>query len=357
MNDRWIQLGVTAKELEYHQRNPDLFLGRIIAQNKGRYLVATEQSTIGASISGKWAHLAQQASDYPAVGDFVLLDRMSNEGGDGILHQILPRRSAFIRKAAGTSHQQQIVAANIDTVFLCMSLNNDFNLRRLERYVSVAWDSGAMPVVVLTKADLCTDLEEKKQLVAQIAPGVDIVITKGLETDGADDLLAYVKPGKTVAFIGSSGVGKSTLINDLLGGQTIETRQVRKDDKGRHTTTHRELFLMPSGGAVIDTPGMRELGVESIDSDKTFSDIAILAEGCRFSDCEHENEPGCAVTQAIEGGVLDAHRLANYKKLKKEAKYNGLNAKQIEKTKIDDMFKSFGGMKNARDYIKSKKNR
>jgi len=283
-----------------------------------------------------------------------MVDRDSNENGNALIHHVLTRKSVFLRKAAGTSHDVQVVAANIDTVFICMALNNDYNLRRMERYLSIAWDSGAVPVVVLTKADLCQDVAEKVAEVERVSPGVEILVTSSLTKYGEEPICAYLSSGKTVAFIGSSGVGKSTLINRLLGEDRIETNETRKDDKGRHTTTHRELLKIPSGGAVIDTPGMREMGLEHADLYKAFADIGELAEQCKFDDCTHRHEPGCAVRQAIESGGLEEDRLQSYFKLEKEATYEGLNAKQIEKKKIDNMFSDLGSMKNARDFIKNK---
>ncbi|GAB6153767.1 hypothetical protein JCM17380_25170 [Desulfosporosinus burensis] len=249
---------------------------------------------------------------------------------------------------------EQIVAANIDTAFICMSLNNDFNLRRLERYLSIAWDSKAIPVIVLTKADLCDDLAHKLSDLKSVAIGVDVLVTTSMSDDGYLQVLAYIKEGQTVAFIGSSGVGKSTLINRLLGENVLATKELRNDDKGKHTTTRRELIILKSGGMVIDTPGMRELGLESVDLSKAFSDIDNLSEMCKFHDCTHNSEPSCAIQQAICDGVLSIERLESYRKLKKETKYEGLNSKQIETAKLNEMFSSVGGMKNARKYIKEK---
>lgn len=328
----------------------DLKVGRIISQDKGLYKIVSKNGEFKGQISGKFRYQALNISDYPAVGDFVMLDE---NDGKAIIHHVLSRKSAFIRKAAGTAHKDQVVAANVDTVFICMALNNDFNLRRLERYISIGWDSNAVPVVVLTKSDLCSNLEDIMSQLDLVALGLEVIVTSSLKDD-YQNIKKYVKPGQTIAFIGSSGVGKTTLINKLIGQDVYQTKETRNDDRGRHTTTRRELILLPDGGIVIDTPGMRELGIESADFSKTFADIDVLSNMCKFSDCTHTKEPGCAVKKAIEEGALAVERLESYFKLKKEANYDGLNSKQIETEKIKRMFKDVGGMKNARKYIKEK---
>lgn len=333
----------------------DLTVGRVTSQDKGLYKIITKNGEKRAQVSGKFRYNTVILSDYPAVGDFVMVDE--NEDGNAIIHHVLTRKSVFIRKAAGTANENQVVAANIDTVFICMALNNDFNLRRLERYIGVAWDSGATPVVILTKSDLCNNLDNMLSQLETVALSVDIIVTSSLTEDGVTEVNRYIDVNKTIAFIGSSGVGKTTLINKLAGENLFETQETRNDDKGRHTTTKRELILLPSGGVVIDTPGMRELGIESADLSKAFADIDELSKECRFNDCTHTKEPGCAVKKAIEIGLLSEERLASYFKLKKEVKYEGLNSKQIEDKKINEMFKGVGGMKNARKFIKNKNNK
>ena len=332
-----------------------LYVGRVVSQYKDLYRVVTEDGELAGEISGKLRFDAKTLSDFPAVGDFVMLDRNEDTAGNAIIHHVLSRKSAFIRKAAGTSNDEQVVASNIDTVFICMSLNNDFNLRRMERYLGIAWDSGAVPVIVLTKADLSgSDLPQKLLEIEKVACGVDVLVTSSLAADGYKPVQDYLGCGRTIAFIGSSGVGKSTLINRLIGQETLRTREIGNDDSGRHATTRRELIAVPGGGAVIDTPGMREIGIESADLARAFADIDELSAKCRFSDCTHTREPNCAVQKAIEDGLLSAERLANYLKLKKEAKYEGLNSRQIETEKITAMFAEVGGIKNARKLAKAR---
>ncbi|WP_195539071.1 ribosome small subunit-dependent GTPase A [Eubacterium maltosivorans] len=346
------QMGMNDRLIESAGEYNGLYAGRVVSQYKDSYRVMTEKAALMAEVSGRLRHGAAGPADFPAVGDFVMLDRESDAGGHAIIHHVLPRKSAFIRKAAGTAQEEQVVASNIDTVFICMAMNKDFNLRRLERYLAIGWDSGAAPVVVLTKSDLCENPADRLAEAQSTAIGADVVMTTALGGVGFEAAMPYMRPGQTVAFIGSSGVGKSTLINGLAGAEIFATGGLRSDDKGRHTTTRRELILLPGGAMVIDTPGMRELGVESADLDRAFADIETLAEDCRFRDCTHTNEPGCAVLCAVEKGALDADRFASYQKLKKEAGYEGLNSRQIEAKKLERMFGSVGGMKNARRFLK-----
>lgn len=354
MSDRLKELGFTEKRLQEAAGSKELVPGRVIARDKNLYRVATTEGDLQAEVGGSFRYRVITGSDYPAVGDFVLLENVTDRAGPAIIQQVMSRGGLFERKAAGRDHETQVLAANVDLAFICMALNSDYNLRRLERYLALVWAGGALPVVVLTKADLCPDLADKLMEVKAVAPGVDVLVTSGLTEDGFRPITTYLESGKTFVFLGSSGVGKSTLINRLLGSEQIKTRETRKGGKGKHTTTRRELILIPGGGAVIDTPGMRELGLESADLAQAFSDIEQLAVNCKFNDCTHTSEPGCAVLRAVEEGSLDPGRLANYRKLLREARYVGLNAKQLEREKINEMFSGFGSLKQARDYIKHK---
>lgn len=337
---------------EYNNNFSEFYLGRVATQHKNYYTVLTEKEEVISKISGKMEYDIDSMREYPAVGDWVVLDRDTNETGDAIIHHIFSRKSILSRKVAGKKNDEQIVATNIDIIFICMALTKDYNIRRLERYISLAWDSGATPVVILTKTDLCDDVYDKVLEVQQVAIGIDVLAISSITDEGIEEVKSYIKPNCTIAFIGSSGIGKSTLINKLLGEVKQKINDVRNDEKGRHTTTRRELIVLPLEGIVIDTPGMRELQLYSGDLDTSFSDIEELAIKCHFSDCKHETEPKCAVKQAIEDGVITEERLKSYNKLKKELEYQedklSLNAKQIEKKKIINMVGSLDGMKKAK---------
>jgi ribosome biogenesis GTPase / thiamine phosphate phosphatase len=293
---------------------------RVAAQHRGVYIVFTELGELRAEPAGRLSHAAAGAGDLPAVGDWVAVAARPDEGAGTIQH-VFARRTKFSRKVALTAAEEQVLAANVDAVFLLMSLNEDFNLRRLERYITMAWESGAQPVVVLTKTDLCPDWELRVLDVEAIAIGLPVHAISVVTGDGLDLVRSHLAPGRTVALLGSSGVGKSTLVNTLAGEELLATQTIREDDgEGRHTTTHRQLVLLPGGGLVLDTPGMRELQLwESSDGlSETFADVEELAAKCRFSDCAHRTEPGCAVQAALEDGTLPFDRWASYKKLQRE---------------------------------------
>ncbi|WP_125764847.1 ribosome small subunit-dependent GTPase A [Companilactobacillus hulinensis] len=345
MNSILKKYGLTNQiKIESEEYN-NLEVARVIEQQRNMYKVISEQGELQAQISGKLEYQSDSQNGFPAVGDWVMISLMDDK--QAIIHNILDRKSIMKRSVSGSQKSGQVIATNIDYVFVCMSLNDNFNVRRVERYLTVAWDSGATPVIVLTKADLCQDLQEKLLELEDVSVGIDIAVCSAADNEGFDDLQKYVVQDKTVVFVGSSGVGKSTLINHLIGEEVLTTKEIRNgDDKGRHTTTHRQMLTVPNGGVVIDTPGMRELKIYTGNLSKTFDDIEKLASQCKFRNCTHTNEPGCAIKDAIELGDLDAERFASYQKLQREMSYNGLNSKQLENEKINRMFGSKKEMKN-----------
>jgi ribosome biogenesis GTPase len=298
---------------------------RVVSESKSSYQVYSQYGELTAKISGKMRYQARTKDQYPAVGDWVIVKPLVKEQ-KGTIHAVLPRKSKFSRKVTGERTEEQIVSANVDSVFIVSGLDGgrNFNLRRIERYLTLAWSSGAAPVIVLNKVDLCPDVDVYIRDVKAIADGIPIHPVSAKERTGLDALRSYLAKGHTVAFLGSSGVGKSALINALLGVEKQDTGEVREDDRiGRHTTTKRELILLPCGGIVIDTPGMREIQMWAGEEDLqgSFHDIEILAQRCRFTDCSHNVESDCAVRSAIDQGDLDPVRLESYRKLQNELSY------------------------------------
>jgi ribosome biogenesis GTPase / thiamine phosphate phosphatase len=295
---------------------------RVVAVHRETSIVRDARGDRPAAVSGSFRFSALARSDFPTVGDWVALDR------DDVVVAIMARRSAFTRMAADGSRRgaslddEQVMASNIDLALLVAGLDNDFNLRRIERYLAVAWSSGIDPLVILNKADLADDVDGRLVAVDAIAPGVPTIAVSAWTGQGLDELRSHLRPGTTGAILGSSGVGKSTLVNALLGEDRQATSEVRdSDSRGRHTTTHRELFELPGGALLVDTPGIRALEVLGAERgvDETFDDVIDLAATCRFSDCRHEGEPGCAVQAALADGRLTAARLASHRKLERES--------------------------------------
>ncbi|HEX6370805.1 MAG TPA: ribosome small subunit-dependent GTPase A [Longimicrobium sp.] len=298
-------------------RAPGTVPARVIAEHRDRCVVRGAAGERAAVLSGRLRHQARTREDLPATGDWVAVDE-----GDGTatIHAVLPRRSLFRRKAAGEATEAQVLAANVDVALVAAALPADVNARRIERYLALAWESGAVPVVLLTKADLVDDVDAAVRGVRAVAPGVDVAAVSALTGAGVDALARWLQPGRTAVLLGSSGVGKSTLTNLLLGADALRTGDVREDGKGRHTTTHRQLVQLRNGALLIDTPGMRELQLWSADAglESAFADVEALAARCRFGDCAHESEPGCAVRAAAQSGALDPARLESWRRLRRE---------------------------------------
>src|SRR6218665_1666471 len=320
--------------------------GRVVRQERGLLSVQTAERTLLARPSGRLFHEALDAESLPTIGDWGALLPPSGDG-EALLQSLLPRRGVLMRREAGSEHAGQLIAANLDVVFLVTGLDGNFNLRRIERALAVAWNSGASPVFVLSKAELQPEVAAHVLEVEALAPGVPVLALSAHTGEGLEALRAHLPAGRTGALLGSSGVGKSTLVNQLLGEARLATQEVRpEDDKGRHTTTHRELFVLPHGGLLIDGPGMRELGLwgEEEGLGQAFADLLALAEECRFRDCTHHGEPGCAVRSALEQGTLSEERFDNFERLRREQAYYARQSSPSAQREYRRHVKSLGRM-------------
>ncbi|MBN2712621.1 MAG: ribosome small subunit-dependent GTPase A [Planctomycetes bacterium] len=311
---------------------------RVLREHRGAYSLLCEAGEVQAEVSGRFRHSARMRRDFPTVGDWVAAE-IPHIDSRAVIHSVLPRHSAFVRRSAGTKGEEQVVAANVDTVFLVSGLDHDFNLRRIERYLTLAYESGADPIIVLNKADVLEDLEHARQQAEGVAYGVPVLVVSAATGRGLDELRKTFTAGMTGALLGSSGVGKSTLVNALLGREALRTAAVRENDsKGRHTTSHRELIPLPGGAVLIDTPGMRELQLLADDSSlaQSFDEIAEASVHCRFKDCSHTGEPGCAVQAALAEGRIEMERYESYLRQCKEIRHHQIEQdihQQIEEKK------------------------
>ncbi|MGD2295402.1 MAG: ribosome small subunit-dependent GTPase A [Candidatus Aminicenantes bacterium] len=327
-------------------------LARIITVHKDNYIVRNKNAEVSAAITGKLMYGAESSLDFPAVGDWVGVHYF-NENTLAVIHSILPRKSLLKRKAAGKQIDYQLIASNIDTAFIIQSGDFDFNLRRLERYLILVYEGGIKPVMLVSKSDLITPEELKKKMleIKNIFPDLKIIAFSNTTEKGLDEIQHILERGKTYCLLGSSGVGKTTLINRLIGEDIFATNEVReKNGKGRHVTARRQMVFLEERGMIIDTPGMRELGNIKVETgiDETFADIVHLAVDCRYKNCTHTGEPGCSILEAVNNGVLNAKRYRNYLKLRRESEYYEMS--YLEKRKKD---KEFG--KKIKSMMKTKK--
>ncbi len=341
---------------EFEQyRSDGLVPGRVAVQHRGAWDVLTELGELRVDAAGRLRHDATSTAELPVVGDWVAIAARSDESG-GTIHAVLPRRTKVSRKTAWQATEEQVLVANVDVIFLVTSVNEDLNLRRLERYLTLAWESGARPVFVLTKADLLDDVGPAVAIVESVAFGVPVIPVSSVTGEGVERVRGYLLAGVTGAFIGSSGVGKSTLVNLLVGEDVLETREIRADGRGRHTTVRRELIVLPGAGLIVDTPGMRELQLWDADDglEEAFEDVTSLFAHCRFSDCRHESEPGCAVRAALADGTLAADRWESYLNLERELQH--LERRQNKRLQAEEKRKWKARSAEARENTRLKGN-
>jgi len=327
---------------------------RVASEHRDCYALFTESGEMKASISGKLRFESRERGDLPAVGDWVAADIFPEEKS-AIINAVLSRKSKFSRKIPGEKTEEQILAANIDTIFWVTSMNRDLNPRRIERFIFSAAKSGTEPVIIINKADLEEDPEQTASEISEKIPDIKVFTVSALNGYNFEKLMPFLKEGKTVAFLGTSGVGKSSIINRLAGEKILNVSEIRdKDQKGRHTTTVRQMIFLSSGGLVIDTPGIRELQIWESDGESgAFDDIEKAAENCRYRNCTHEAEPGCAVKELVEKGIIEPKRLENYKKMKKESFH--IEKRTSQRAKLEEKRKGKILAKTIRRYFKNKK--
>ena len=348
-------LGWQGNPEQYLEKNglSDFLLARVIRENKERYIISNGVNDFEAEVTGNLRFTARSREDFPAVGDWVCY--MAYDSSNAIIHNIVPRNTILARQSVGKFAEKQVIAANVDVAFIVQAVSNNFNINRLERYLSICSGAGITPHLILSKIDL-VDSGETDAIVEQLKarhPEVEYVFLSNVTREGIDHVIGCINPGLTYCVMGSSGVGKSSLLNNLLGKSVAETGEISEaTNKGKHVTSHRELFVLPHGGVLIDTPGMRELGITESDGglEVVFTDITDLAEDCRYADCTHTSEDGCAVLEAVDNGSVDQLSYENYQKLQREQQW--FESSLAEKRKKD---KSFGKM--VREVKKLKKER